>query len=482
MSLRRSVFFAFVAKYAETLIFTAGSIVLARLLTPEEIGVFSVAAAAMAVAGTVREFGLGPYIVQAEEVTPSVLRSVFWVALIISTTMAVIMVAVAPAIATVYRDVRVKETIEILAIGFVIIPFSTPVLSRIKRNMDFASFSKLTAIVAIGQVAVSTYLAWRGFGPYALALGSITNIAMTTVLGFYFLPGFEWLKPSLADWRRILPFGALSAASSAVGEITRSGTDLLIGRLTGFDAVAMYSRAQGVTDMFNRLFQDALGQIALPAAAESFRTGGDARSFYLRATELLTAVAWPFFLVLLVIADELVIVMFGSQWTTAVVPAQILCIARVIACLQTFVPTVLVARGLMRLLFRTQVAIMLATILSIAAGAAISLEAIAGASCVVQATSVIVYYAALNRAERLEWQAVAKAVRPSVVVAVVVFAVAIAVRLALTNLHLAIPLTSLTVGAASGLAWLGAIAAINHPIWRELGIVMQGLAALRRRS
>ncbi len=479
MSLRRSVFFSFLAKYSETLIFTVSSIVLARVLTPQEIGIFSVGAAAAAVSSAVRDFGLGNYLLQVKDITPAVVRSVFWIGLLISSVVAAAMTLSAPFIAAFYSDQRVAEVIYILTIGFVFIPFSVPVMSRIKRNMDFVSFSKITTIVAMGQTAISIGLAVEGYGASALAWGATFNIILSTLLALYFLPVFDWLRPDFSEWRPIVRFGLYSSATGTVGEAGRSGTDLLIGRITGIDAVALFSRAQGVTDLFNRLFQDALGQIAVPAAAQSLRDGGDAATFYLRATQLLTAVSWPFFLVLILVADEMVMILFGAQWTAVVLPAQILCLARIIGGLNTFVGAVLIARGAMNVVFRAQAMITCANIVGIALGAAIGLEALAVASCVLHVFSVAIYHRALNRVGRIEWRAIAAAVRPSLAVALITFAVAVLVRLGGEILGIGSAVSFSAIGAISFFTWFGAIIAIGHPIWREVEILLRGAKTLR---
>src|SRR5262245_52129643 len=137
MSLRRSIIFAFLGRYSDTMIATVSTIVLARLLTPEEIGAFSIAAAAMAITGGLREFGLGNYLLQSKELPAERLSTIFWLGLLISIAMALLMVAFASVIASIYSDQRIQYLVYVLSIGFVVSPFSTPVLGRLKRELDF---------------------------------------------------------------------------------------------------------------------------------------------------------------------------------------------------------------------------------------------------------------------------------------------------------------------------------------------------------
>ena len=81
---RRAVYLSAVARYSDMIVQFVSVMVIARLLTPEEIGIFSISLAVIALAQTLREFGLGAYVVQERELDRARIRSAFGVALVLA--------------------------------------------------------------------------------------------------------------------------------------------------------------------------------------------------------------------------------------------------------------------------------------------------------------------------------------------------------------------------------------------------------------
>ena len=92
-SIRKALALSFAGKYSSLAIHTVAVMVLARLLTPAEIGVYSVGAAVVALAHVVRDFGVGNYLIQEKELTTERIRTAFAVTLVIGWTMAAVLFA-----------------------------------------------------------------------------------------------------------------------------------------------------------------------------------------------------------------------------------------------------------------------------------------------------------------------------------------------------------------------------------------------------
>ena len=89
-SIRKALSLSFASKYSSLAIHTVAIMVLARLLTPAEIGVYSVGAAVVALAHVLRDFGVGNYLIQEKELTQDRIRTAFGVALVIAWVMAAV--------------------------------------------------------------------------------------------------------------------------------------------------------------------------------------------------------------------------------------------------------------------------------------------------------------------------------------------------------------------------------------------------------
>ncbi|CCE24398.1 Polysaccharide biosynthesis protein (fragment) [Methylotuvimicrobium alcaliphilum 20Z] len=99
--------------------------VIARLLTPEEIGIFSVSASLIGIAHTLRDFGIANYLIQEKELTDDKIKSAFTITAIMAWTIASLLFITKDIIADFYNQPELTTIIQILSLNFVILPFSS---------------------------------------------------------------------------------------------------------------------------------------------------------------------------------------------------------------------------------------------------------------------------------------------------------------------------------------------------------------------
>lgn len=296
----------------------ASNIILARLLTPEEIGIYSVSLAVIGIAQVLRDFGLGNFLIQEKDLTDDHVRTAFGLSLLIGAALCVPTAALAGVIAQAYGEPRMAQTLRICALNFVVLPFCTISLALLRRDMQFRRLTAVTLAASVLGFAVTLGATLEGFGPDSMAIGGVCMNAATGAGAWLARGRQRLLAPSLREWRRLLRFGAHSSAAGVVTSVAVDINDLALGKLLGMAPVAMYSRAQGLVAMFTRELLAAIRNVALPAFARVHREGGQLEAQFVKSTAALTAVAWPFFGFLALLPLELVRLMYGDQWDSAV--------------------------------------------------------------------------------------------------------------------------------------------------------------------
>ena len=109
--------------------------------------------------------------------------------------------------------------------------------------------------------------------------------------------------------------------------------------------VAFFSRANGLTELFQRTVLRAAVPVCLPYFAQEARGGEDVRNGYLRVVSYLTAIGWPFFVFLAVMAFPAIRILYGSQWIESVPLARVLCVAAAIEVAYLLTKKVLISKG-----------------------------------------------------------------------------------------------------------------------------------------
>ncbi|MEE8445630.1 MAG: oligosaccharide flippase family protein, partial [Alphaproteobacteria bacterium] len=179
---------------------------MARLLTPAEIGIFSVGIAVVGMAHMLRGFGVGSYLIQEKELTRDKIRAAFTVALVIAWVMAGVLIALSGPMADFYDEPGVHQVMMVLSINFFLIPFSAPILALLNREMNFAALFCIGVMSTFAGAATSVTMAILGFGFMSLAWGSVAGILTTVVVANLNRPSLAQVLPSFRGWRQIVSF------------------------------------------------------------------------------------------------------------------------------------------------------------------------------------------------------------------------------------------------------------------------------------
>ena len=150
----------------------------------------------------------------------------------------------------------------------------------------------------------------------------------------------------------MLNFGGQSSAISLVNSVAMDMNDLVVGKVLGFQPVAILSRAQGLMNIFNRDLMSAIRNVALPAFASAHRDGIALQQPYARSVALVTVFAWPFHVLVSIYALEVLHVLYGSQWHVAAALVPLFCISGAVAAINALTPNLLTAIGRIDLVTR----------------------------------------------------------------------------------------------------------------------------------
>lgn len=326
MSVRGSLALVFVEKYAAMAVGLGATVILARLLTPAEIGAYSVAAVVVSFAHLIRNFGLNQYLIQVPELTADLFATLFTLTLALGWLLGAVVWLLAEPLAAFYASGTVGEVMRVLAIGFLLVPFGAITLTWLRRELRFGPAVAISIVSALANLIVAVSLALAGWGALSLAWGTVASIVVTVLLSVPFRPRHLPWRMSLRGWRQALRFGGWAGAAGVTRELGEAAPDLVIGKLQDMAAVGIFGRAMGAVMLFNRLILSAVRPVTLPAFSRAARAGGDVGHAYADSVAYLSAVALPFFACLALLAEPVVRVLYGPQWGEAVPLVRVLCV------------------------------------------------------------------------------------------------------------------------------------------------------------
>jgi len=344
-SVRRSLAFSLADSYLGLVLQLASTLIISRLLTPTEIGIFSVAAVLAALASTFRDFGVAEYLIQEKNLTPEKIRAALTANIAISWLMAVLLFASSGAVAAFYRQPGIAEVMRILAVSFLLIPFGAVTMAYFRRELNYQPIFIAGLLANLTSFAVAVGAALAGMGYLSLAWSSLAGVVVTVIVSVIARPKDFPRWPGLKGLRDVAQFGKHASGIYFVGQIGKSAPEAVIGRALDMASVAFFSRANGLMEIFNKTVLRAAVPVCLPYFSQAARANQETRVGYLKATSLLTGVGWPFFLYIGLVAYSTIRLLYGPQWMPSVPLAQILCFVAILELPYYLAGEVMIAEG-----------------------------------------------------------------------------------------------------------------------------------------
>ena len=424
-NIRQALAFSFLERYLLLAISLGSNMAIARLLTPEAIGVFSVSMAFVGIAQVLRDFGVASYLIQEPKLTDAHVRTAFSVLLIMGGAVFVALFLAAPLVARTYGEPAMVDTLRICALNFLALPFCTVSLALLRREMKFQQLAVVGFTAAVAGAAVSVGLAAAGYGVISLAIGSVVVNVVTGVGAAYCRGVASLIRPGLGHWRVVLGFGAQSSFTGVITSVSMDINDIAVGKILGFEPVAVLSRAQGLMYLFHRDLMGAVRNVAYPSFARAHREGQALEQSYVTSVTHVCVVAWPFYGFLSLYALDVLRMLFGPQWDAAAPLVPLFCLAGGLGALTSLVTSLLIAAG--RNTQVTQVELVLQPLRAVLVVAAVlyfkSLAACALALVAFTAFSIPVWYWLKGRSIPNDWPALRRKLGQSALVSVVSLAV-----------------------------------------------------------
>lgn len=446
--------------------------IIARVLTPKEVGIYAVAAVFSGLASMFRDFGVAEYLIQEKELTPNKIAAALSLNIIVSWTMAAMMFLGAPLAASFYGDPGIADVMRLQSVGFLIVPFGAVTMAYFRRELNFRPVLICNVMGNITAFAVAVCLALLGFGYMSLAWSSLAALAVTVAGSIFFRPHHFPRWPSLKGVSQVFQFSKFVSLMYIFGQVGKGAPEMIIGRSEGVVAVAMFSRANGLVEMFNRLAIRPVMMVCMPYFAQSDRDHGHVNVAYLRSVAYLTALGWPFLAFMGLASLSAIRIVYGPQWDAAAPLARILCAACALELVHVMSREALLSRGEARAANATQIGVLALQLLGLMAVVPFGLE---GAAWGVFAASGLGIFVSQWQLRRIgvKTYAVVVACSPSLLLTLGSVAPT-ALWMTISGVgegdHLAFGAIGFVVTAAT---WFALLLATGHPLGIEISTILR---------
>jgi O-antigen/teichoic acid export membrane protein len=307
------------------------TLVLARLLAPDDFGVIALALALLAVAQIVQDSGLGAALIVHRGDVRRAAAAVLVFSPLVATALYVLFFAAAPIAASFFGESRLTSVVRVMALGLVLRGLTTMPLALLQRQMRFGPITVVELGAGVIQASTAIVLAIAGAGLWSLVGGHLAFGGARVILSWSFSP----LRPSPFEAsaetvRELLRFGRHVGIANLINYGNANAQGIVVGRILGATALGYYTIASRLAYLPVNVIGNIVGRGVFAALSRVADDPVRFRQIWLENIQRLALLSTPAALGIVLVADPLVIALLGADWEPAIAPLQILALNSVV--------------------------------------------------------------------------------------------------------------------------------------------------------
>lgn len=307
----------FVAQALKFVLSMAGTVILARLLTPQDYGLIGMVAVVTGFISLFKDLGLSTATIQKAEINHEQISLLFWLNIAASACVMLLTAAIAPLVARFYGEPRLTAMTMVIAAGFIFGGLTVQHQALLQRQMRFMTLALIDLLSLLIGPVTAILMARRGWGYWSLVGGQL-SFGIANAVGVWL--ACSW-RPSLpkrnAGVRSMLAFGGNLTGFGIINYFARNLDNMLIGRVWGAQQLGLYAKAYQLLLLPIDQINTPITAVAVPTLCRLADAPERYRQAYVRMLEKVCLLTMPGVAFMLVTSDWCVRLLLGPQWMGA---------------------------------------------------------------------------------------------------------------------------------------------------------------------
>lgn len=338
-------------KYSMMFIQFISGIILARLLTPYDYGCIGMLSIFMVLAESFIDGGFGSALIQKKRPTQDDYSTIFWWNLGMALLMYAILFVCAPAISRFYKIPLLCDVLRVQGLVLFIYAFNIVQRNQLRKKLNFKVLSIVTITTSLIALGITIFMAYKGFGVWALVAQNLISAAIPAVVFWFFIKWRPIFVFSLKSLKELFSFGFYMFLGHLLNQFGQKIQGLLIGRVYTPATMGYYSKAESTEKLASHSISGIMTQVTYPLFAEVQDNKVALGNVIKRMTMTLAYITFPLMFILLLCAKPIFVLLYSDRWLQSVPYFQVLCIAGLAGCLQSVNLQSIAAIGKSKVLF-----------------------------------------------------------------------------------------------------------------------------------
>ena len=303
---------------------TGSMIVIARLLSPDEYGVYGEVLALTGIVLLFKDAGLSMATVQREEISHDELSTLFWINVGIGVLLAAVIAGAAPILVRYYHEPRLFWVTIASGLAFLISGLGMQHGALLQRTMRYTTMARISVYSLLVSSVVGIAMALTGFSYWSLVGMTLASTIVGTVASFLSIPWIPGMPKRGQGVRSMLHFGGTITLNNLIVYLAYNLVpNMLLGRfcvtasMTGAEAVGLYGRAYQLVNLPMQQLNNAIYKVAFPALSRIQNDNERVCRSFLKGYSVLLSINVPITVFTALFAEEIIGILLGAKWLHA---------------------------------------------------------------------------------------------------------------------------------------------------------------------
>lgn len=301
------------------------SIILARLLTPEDYGIIALITVFISISTTIVGSGLGNALIQKIDADQIDFSSVFYINMLLGFLMYMLLFAAAPLIADFYHEPALVKVLRVLGLTLIIAGINGVQRAYVSRHLQFKRFFFSTLIGTLISALIGIGMAYKGMGYWALVAQNLTNHCIDTLVLWFTVRWRPTRDFSLRRMKSLYSFGWKLLASSLLNTMYSNVFSLVVGKIYHSADLAYYNRGNQIPALITTNIDTSIQSVLLPVMSGIQNDRSRLKAMVRRSIRISAFTMMPAMAGLAAIAEPLTCLLLTEKWLPSVPYMRVSC-------------------------------------------------------------------------------------------------------------------------------------------------------------
>ena len=353
-NIKKSIFLVGLEKFSMIFFQFVSSIILARLLTPEDYGIVAMIAIFISLSSILVDSGFGGALVYYKDVDKKDYSTVFWINMSLSISLYALMYVNADTISEFYKTPILSDLIKVLGLSVVFNSIGLIQFTILYKNLEFKTLGFISVTSYILSAVIAIALAYWGYGVWALITQQVLASVLKTIMYVIFnrfVPNFYFSWKLL---KKHWSFGSGLFFSTLLRTVYDNMYLQLIGKYCSVTNAGYYNQAKKLKDIPSNLFSNTFDTSLFPV----FSKIEDEKLFvdkYCMINRIFSFCCIPIFFIMAVLSKEIVLWLLGEKWLESAWILSVMSIGAIPYIFESISRSIFKAKGKSNLIFRLDI-------------------------------------------------------------------------------------------------------------------------------